>query len=216
MTSLTDWNLAPLLPWWLWSLAAGVVVASMVLSWVPALRTHGQAISAGSILRRLITTDIPAFILLLLLLNPSLKSLEETESFDAPKPQLPHLAVLLDTSASMSVADETSGQTRYQHARADALMLHSSLAELARVTLHTFDNPLLALSPSDLPTQPKGSVTRLDAALHQLLHQNSSAPPDAIILLSDGRVQASSASTPASPLSDYLPLLMSQRKPAIP
>ena len=100
----------------------------------------------------------------------------------------PALVFLLDTSASMSIADDASGQTRFDQARGklqkwqetlahDFRLLHVPFAQAAQ-PLESFEE-LAALTPTGKAT----SLARALAAAPKLLPPSEVA---AVILLSDG------------------------------
>lgn len=96
------------------------------------------------------------------------------------------VALVLDTSRSMSLPDET-GVTRYEQARAAADRLRQAFAQRSgagRLAIDLFD--ISGTPVKTLPAEPAGDFTDLTRCLRRVQAQMRGRPAAAIVLLSDG------------------------------
>lgn len=167
--------------------AAGLLLAAW---WLYRRERHPLALKR----RRVLTALRCAALLLLLfmLLQPVLRTI-------APLERSLFVAVLLDASRSMSIADSRAnpGSSRYEAAK-EALSgkpagampgLLQALQGKAKVLTYSFDTNLKRAQPSALP-EPQGLQTNLFRAVHDLDSELRSAPLAGVVLLSDGRRNA--------------------------
>jgi len=164
-----------LTPWPLWLLALGVAAAAGLLFW-HVRRNHGMLTGARPVAIWLLETALVA-LLLLLLWHPAM-------SVATLKPQQNVVAILVDNSRSMGIAD-VSG-TREDAAR--TLLeggLLKSLSDRFQVRLYAFGKePVRIQSPGQLKaTEP---ASRLGDTLVRVLAESSSLPLGAVVMLSDG------------------------------
>jgi len=125
--------------------------------------------------------------LLLALVNPTVSRRDS-------RTRLPVVAVLLDSSASMSVEDAPGNMTR-------AAWAASLLAPAGCVAAATADAEAHALSFADTvepltgapPERADGPATDLARAFEAALRAGPAGAPDAIVLLSDGRANRGSS-----------------------
>ena len=152
-----------------WASAAAVALAVLLLVWLATTRRVSPARR-----RWLMALRLGAGLLLLLTwLRPSMVWIEITR-------RLATLAVLLDSSRSMQVADEAGKRTRWQAAQAALQEAQPALRELAKtvqVKVYTFDDKLRPVPFSDsgleLESTPLGEQTAMGAALDELLKQHA-------------------------------------------
>jgi hypothetical protein len=164
-----------LTPWPLWILGLAVVAAAGLLFW-HVRRNHGMLTGLRPIAIWVLETVMVA-LLLFLLWHPAL-------SIATLRPQQNVVAVLVDNSRSMSLAD--SSGTRMANAQS---VLNSglvkSLGEKFQVRLYKF-----GAEPERIPSadQAKGDApaSRISDSLERVLAESSSLPLGAIVLLSDG------------------------------
>ena len=171
--------------WPLWVLALLVVsaAAGLGIAFWRRLSQTPQGTTEARILRWrtgglwLLQTAL-AGLILLLLWQPAL-------SIAALKPQQNVVAVLIDDSNSMSVADSGS-TTRIEAAKrvlSDQLM--KDLSQRFQVRLYRLDGALARLDRFDSLTA-SAPATRIGAGLDQLAREASTLPIGSVILLSDG------------------------------
>ncbi len=100
----------------------------------------------------------------------------------------PALIFLLDTSASMGIADDSSGQTRFDQARGKLVKWCEALKGDFRLLPVAFAEQAEPLeSPGQLPAlKPTGKATSISRALAAAEKRFSPAEVAAVILLSDG------------------------------
>jgi len=164
-----------LTPWPLWLLGAGILAAAGLLFW-HVRRNHGMLSGARPIAIWLLETALIA-LLLFLLWHPAL-------SVATLRPQQNVVAVLVDDSRSMSIADESG--TRL--ARAQSLLnggLLKSLGDRFQVRLYKFGTDAQRIQKS-LEIAGTAPATRIGNTLDRVMAESSSLPLGAIVLLTDG------------------------------
>ena len=164
-----------LTPWPLWLLAVGIAAAAGLLFW-HVRRNHGMLTGARPIAIWLLETALVA-LLLFLLWHPAL-------SVATLKPQQNVVAILVDNSRSMGIAD-VSGT---REAAAKTLLeggLLKSLSDRFQVRLYEFGKePVRIQNPDQLKaTEP---ASRIGDTLERVLAESSSLPLGAVVMLSDG------------------------------
>lgn len=99
------------------------------------------------------------------------------------------LVFVVDSSASMSVADDASGTTRFEQARHRVLDWWTRLRNDFDLSLVEFSDTAHPLkSPDELAAvEPKGQATSLSRALQASTKQTRGTKTEAVILLSDGQ-----------------------------
>jgi len=163
-----------LTPWPLWLMAVGILVAAGMLFW-HIHRNHGMLSGARPIAIWLLETAMAA-LLLFLLWHPAL-------SVATLKPQQNVIAVLVDNSRTMAIAD--SSGTREAAAGALVRSLLPSLADRFQVRLYEFGKEPVRIQKADQLTATE-PATRIGDTLENLLAESSSLPLGAVVLLSDG------------------------------
>ena len=163
-----------LTPWPLWLMAVCILAAGGLLFW-HIHRNHGMLSGLRPIAIWLLETAMAA-LLLFLLWHPAL-------SVATLKPQQNVIAVLVDNSRTMGIAD--SSGTREAAAAAVVKDLLPALANRFQVRLYEFGKePARIQKPDQLAaTEP---ATRIGDTLEGLLAESSSLPLGAVVLLSDG------------------------------
>ena len=164
-----------LTPWPLWLLGVGILAAAGLLFW-HVRRNHGMLSGARPIAIWLLETALIA-LLLFLLWHPAL-------SVATLRPQQNVVAVLVDDSRSMSIADESG--TRL--ARAQSLLnggLLKSLGDRFQVRLYKFGTDAQRIQKS-LEIAGNAPATRIGNTLDRVMAESSSLPLGAIVLLTDG------------------------------
>lgn len=132
--------------------------------------------------RKLLFLRVVAIGLVILLL------FRPTVSYHGQSLEKPAVVFLLDTSASMSIADDASGISRFDQARAQLEKWCDQLRDDFRLCLVEFSD---RASPVEEPAQlaalsPKGPSTSLFSALVAAGQQAPKADVAAVFLLSDG------------------------------
>jgi uncharacterized membrane protein len=174
--------------WPMWVLGAVVLAAAAGLAWfVWRPGTSGTSQRGGSVDRRMtgwrgaliwLLQTAMAALLLFLLWHPAL-------SVATLKPQQNIVAVVVDDSGSMAVADEGSST------RKDAALkvLNSSLVKdlqgKFQVRLYRMSDHLERIDNLDKVTA-QGSATHIGESLKQVVEDANSLPIGAVVLLSDG------------------------------
>ena len=156
--------------------AAGAGLAWLIRSKLPQASPHVRNWKAGIIW--LLQFALVA-LLLLLLWQPAILVAEL-------RPQQNIIAVLVDDSRSMAIAD--SGATREQQAikALDGGVL-DALGKKFQVRLYRADGHLSRISkPDDLKTSPPAPATRIGDDLKELADEAADLPIGAVVLLSDG------------------------------
>ncbi|MDE3159465.1 MAG: hypothetical protein KGM92_11915 [Acidobacteriota bacterium] len=164
-----------LTPWPLWLLGVGILAAAGLLFW-HIRRNHGMLSGARPIAIWLLETALIA-LLLFLLWHPAL-------SVATLRPQQNVVAVVVDDSRSMSIADESG--TRL--ARAQSLLnggLLKSLGDRFQVRLYKFGTDAQRIQKS-LEIAGTAPATRIGNTLDRVMAESSSLPLGAIVLLTDG------------------------------
>jgi hypothetical protein len=159
-------------------LVAGVALAACALGWAIWSRrghfvrslTNRRAIALWML--QLATISI----LLLLLWQPAI-------SVTALRPQQNIVAVVVDDSASMKVAD--AGNTREQQALKVLKSLLPKLKRQYQVRLYRLDQGVARVADAD-HLSASGSATQIGEGLHQLAQETATLPIGAVVLLSDG------------------------------
>jgi uncharacterized membrane protein len=107
------------------------------------------------------------------------------------------LAVLVDRSRSMKIADAVAGKTRWEMLQStiqEALPTLRSLADDFEIKLYTFDANVQPVDFSqgdvDLGTSPDGKQTAIGAALEDVLRREAGKRLIGVLLLSDGAQRA--------------------------
>jgi uncharacterized membrane protein len=164
-----------LTPWPLWLLALAILLAAGLLYW-HVRRNHGMLSGLRPVGIWLLETGMVALILFLLW-HPAL-------SVATLRPQQNVVAVLVDDSRSMAIAD--AGGTRESAAKAvlDNGLL-SSLGERFQVRLYRFGKEAERVGKID-SLDASEAATRIGDTLEQVLAESASLPLGAIVLLSDG------------------------------
>ena len=169
--------------WPMWMLGVLVVLAAAILGWVVWRRAQGSeriGVFRGAFVWLMQTLLVA--VLLFMLWHPAL-------SVATLKPQQNIVAVLLDNSASMSMADE-GGSTRKD--REIAVLnsgLMKDLQEKFQVRLYRMSDHLDRIEhPDQLSTQVTATapVTHIGESLKQVVDDAASLPIGAMVLLSDG------------------------------
>jgi uncharacterized membrane protein len=164
-----------LTPWPLWLLALAIVAAAGLLFW-HVRRNHGMLSGLRPVVIWLLETGLVALILFLLW-HPAL-------SIATLRPQQNVVAVLVDDSRSMSLADASGTREAAAQAVLNGGLL-KSLGERFQVRLYKFGKePERIQKPDQLSaTEP---ASRIGDTLERVLAESSSLPLGAIVLLSDG------------------------------
>lgn len=177
-------QLQPLIPLALW--LSLVVGGAVTLAWYAALRP-----AVMSRLRWAIVMTLVGFALaltLLVLLNPTIVS-------PLPPPDgKPLVTILADRSASMALADQPLGNSRFQTAAELCSRLQKDLSKAFDIELRTFADKTRSASASELAAlNPNGQVTDLATAIAESL-DGSREQGQALVVLSDGIHNASGGS----------------------
>ena len=166
--------------WPRWLLAAGIIVAGLVL--LLALRGRQASDTRASARWRVpliwLAQWSMAGLILLLIWRPAIAVSELV-------PQANVVAVLIDDSRSMGVAEH--GLTRMQ--QVSRALQGEWLARLGRsfqTRLYRFDTGLVRIEGSQLPLTATGAATHIGTVLDQFVSDTASVPVGAVVLLSDG------------------------------
>lgn len=169
-------------------LVAGV--AFVLLALVLWVGPPGERI--GPRRRRILTALRVAAVLLIVLLM-----LRPTVVYTTTEPRAATVAILADSSRSMTVSDEAGGATRWEMLQNVLATSKDRLAQLGRrfeLAAYAFDEQLQPLAISDgriaLPAECTGDQTALGAALEDLLQREAGKRLLAVLLLSDGAQRA--------------------------
>lgn len=165
--------------WPLWLLVAGVIVVAAGTAfafWRQRTRQPKSLNSFRAATLWLLQWGVLA-LLLLLLWEPAI-------SITALRPQQNIVAVVIDNSRSMGIAD--TGAPREQQA-VDLLRskLLPALRNRFQVRLYTFGSTLTRVSSVN-QLQASAASTQMDAALKQLSDEAATLPIGSVVLLSDG------------------------------
>ncbi len=160
-------------PWPNWVLFLAIICAGSVLGYVLFRTTMARRRAAGIWLLQFATL----IILLLLLWEPAI-------SVTALRPQQNIVAVVVDDSASMALADD--GAPREQQAiELLKSRLLPKLSQRYQVRLYRLDTGLTRVSDVE-QLHANGSGTQIGTAMHQLAQETSTLPIGAVVLVSDG------------------------------
>jgi uncharacterized membrane protein len=130
----------------------------------------------------LLALRVAAILLVILLLFRPVFSYQNELS------EKPAIVFLLDRSSSMSIADDATGLSRFQRARAKLEKWCEKLGDDFRLFLLAFaEQPELLAGPQELPgLTPTGKATSLVRALSTAAKQQPPADVAAVVLMSDG------------------------------
>jgi uncharacterized membrane protein len=168
-------------PWPWWVLLAFVALAAGGLLW--NARQHWNLISRSRALAVWGLQTALVALLLLLLWRPAI-------SVATLRPQQNIVAVLLDSSRSMAIADE-DGHSRFDAATKllkDGLI--DSLGRRFQVRLYRFGDDAHRVDAAHLFNPPDSGVTRIARSLQDIAVESASLPFGAVVLLSDGAENA--------------------------
>ena len=164
-----------LTPWPLWLLGLAILAAAGLLFW-HVRRNHGMLSGLRPVAIWLLETGMVALILFLLW-HPAL-------SVATLRPQQNVVAVLVDDSRSMSIADASGTREAAAKAVLDSGLL-KSLGDKFQVRLVQVRQGAGA-HPEDRNWRPTAPASRIGDTLERVLAESSSLPLGAIVLLSDG------------------------------
>ncbi len=166
--------------WPRWPLALSVIVIGLVLAW--AMRGRRASDTSLTVPWRLpliwLAQWTMAALILLLLWRPAIAVSELV-------PQANIIAVLVDDSRSMAIADH--GITRMQQA-AHTLQGRwlASLGRTFQTRVYRFDSGLVRLPGPETALIANGPATHINAVLNEFASDTASVPVGAVVLLSDG------------------------------
>ena len=164
-----------LTPWPLWLLALAIIAAAGLLFW-HVRRNHGMLIGLRPVVIWLLEACLVALVLFLLW-RPAL-------SIATLRPQQNVVAVLVDDSRSMSLADASGTREAAAQAVLNGGLL-KSLGDRFQVRLYKFGKePERIQKPEQLSAAAPAS--RIGDTLERVLAESSSLPLGAMVLLSDG------------------------------
>jgi uncharacterized membrane protein len=164
-----------LAPWPVWILACCILATAGALFW-HIRRNHGALRSARVIAIWALETALVA-LFLLMLWRPAL-------SVPTLKPQQNVVAVLVDNSRSMAIADASG--TREQAAKSLLSSgLLKGLSDKFQVRLYEFGKDANRIDKPDRLTAER-PASHIGDTLEQLLAESSSLPLGAVVMLSDG------------------------------
>ena len=164
-----------LTPWPLWALGLAILAAAGLLFW-HVRRNHGMLSGLRPVAIWLLETGMVALILFLLW-HPAL-------SVATLRPQQNVVAVLVDDSRSMSIADSSGTREAAAKSVLDSGLL-KALGDKFQVRLYKFGKePERIQKTSELAATAPAS--RIGDTLERVLAESSSLPLGAIVLLSDG------------------------------
>lgn len=165
-------------------LGVGSLLLTVVAMGVVVALLYRQLFQSGRDRRlwKLVALRIGALALVLLLLYRPVASIERTENNHG------ELALLVDTSGSMSVQDDSQGRTRLEQVQ-QALLAHADrLSGAFDIRAYHFDartSPLKQLSAVEA-LQPTGSESNLAGALRTTVASGTTSRTVAVIALTDG------------------------------
>ena len=166
--------------WPRWLLALGVIVIGLLLAWVLRGRRAADTQLTGRWRLPLIwlLQWSVAVLIMVLLWQPAIAISELV-------PQANIIAVLVDDSRSMGIADH--GITRMQQVT-QALQGSwlSSLSRNFQTRLYRFDSGLVRLQGPAATLSASGPATHINAVLNEFASDTASVPVGAVVLLSDG------------------------------
>jgi len=164
-----------LTPWPLWLLAIAILVAGALLFW-HVRRNHGMLSGLRPIAIWVLETCMVALILFLLW-HPAL-------SVATLRPQQNVVAVLVDDSRSMSIADASGTREAAAKQVLDSGLL-KALGDRFQVRLYKFGKEPERIQKSDQLTA-SAAASRIGDTLERVMAESSSLPLGAIVMLSDG------------------------------
>jgi hypothetical protein len=164
-----------LTPWPLWLMAFAIVAAAAALFW-HVQRHRGMLDGIRPVFIWILQTCLVALILFIIW-HPAL-------SIATLKPQQNVVAVLVDDSRSMSIADASGTRQAAAKSVLDNGML-KSLGEKFQVRLYKFGKDAERIQKPD-QLSATAPASRLGDTMEHILAESSSLPLGAIVLLSDG------------------------------
>jgi len=164
-----------LTPWPLWLMAIGILIAAALLFW-QVRRNHGMLSGLRPVAIWVLETCMVALILFLLW-HPAL-------SIATLRPQQNVVAVLVDDSRSMAIADSSGTREAAAKAVLNSGLL-KSLGERFQVRIYKFGKEPARIPNLD-PVTGAEPATRIGDTLERVLAESSSLPLGAIVMLSDG------------------------------
>jgi uncharacterized membrane protein len=166
-------------PWPTWLLLLGLAALAGVLAW-STWRKRERMVASANKLRAAVLWALQSAtvaVLLLLLWQPAI-------SITALRPQQNIIAVLVDDSRSMSLAD--TGDTRQRQAvKLLQTKLLPDLTKRFQVRLYRLDAGAAPIANTD-ELHAAGSATQIGTGLRQLADEAATLPIGAVVLLSDG------------------------------
>ena len=169
--------------WPMWMLGVAIALAVGALGFLVWRRAQGsESIGAFRAASVWILQSLMAALLLFLLWHPAL-------SVATLKPQQNIVAVLLDNSASMAVADEGGSSRKDREISVLNSALMKDLQEKFQVRLYRMSDHLERIEhPDQLATQVTATapVTHIGDSLKQVVDDAASLPIGAMIVMSDG------------------------------
>ncbi|MGD8237782.1 MAG: glutamine amidotransferase [Armatimonadota bacterium] len=157
-------------------LPAALAVALLVVVWLSA-----RALGAATRRQRIVLLGLRTAVFLSFILA----LLDPQWARGHLRTRLPLVAILVDTSRSMSIADAPDGQTRVERARAVVERTGRALRHDAQVLLWGFDTDARLAELSAL--EAEGTGTDIEAALRGLKRHVDTERLPAVWLLTDGR-----------------------------
>ncbi len=164
-----------LTPWPLWLLAIAIVAAAGMLFW-HVHRNHGMLSGLRPMVIWVLETCMVALILFLLW-HPAL-------SVATLRPQQNVVAVLVDDSRSMSIADSSGTRETAAKSVLDSGLL-KALGERFQVRVYKFGKEPERIQKTD-QLSAAAPASRISDTLERVLAESSSLPLGAIVMLSDG------------------------------
>jgi len=164
-----------LTPWPLWLMAIGILLAAALLFW-QVRRNHGLLSGLRPMAIWVLETCMVALILFLLW-HPAL-------SVATLRPQQNVVAVLVDDSRSMAIADSSGTREAAAKAVLNSGLL-KALGDKFQVRLYKFGKEPARISSLDQLTGTE-PASRIGDTLERVLAESSSLPLGAIVMLSDG------------------------------
>ncbi|MBK6849945.1 MAG: hypothetical protein IPG96_21215 [Proteobacteria bacterium] len=174
-----DWQLVLLSSWSTarWVVALAAALAALLLSWW-GCRRQRRALRLLLVGLRALAVGAVLFVVL----QPALQLRSVTR---VPN----HVAVLLDSSASMALREGPRTPARRERAAALFARSRPRLAAWRRehlVDAFTFHSELSAAGPLDQPQRAEGPATRLGVALEQLHRRYAAGALAGVLVVSDG------------------------------
>src|SRR5580658_9082171 len=162
-----------------WLLIVAIVAAAVLLGWLVRRRAAGSVrVTGGRPIAVWLLQTLLAALLLLMLWHPAL-------SVATLRPQQNIVAVVVDDSASMAIADDNGGTRQAQAVGVLNAGLIQALEKRFQVRLYRLSSQLERIQRLDQLTS-SGQSTHIGESLKQVLADASSLPIGAVVLLSDG------------------------------